>query len=78
MSKELSNKIIYDDFISKVILTSDEKKVLDMLILKYSIIKISQEINMSDRNVSRIIKDIKEKYYMYKKIEMAKLDVFKS
>lgn len=78
MIRELSNKIIYNDFISKVILTNDETTVLNMLILKYSIIKISQEINMSDRNVSRIIKDLKEKYYMYKKIELARLEVFKS
>lgn len=78
MVRELSNKIIYSDFVSKVILTNDEIKILDMLILKYSIIKISQEVSMSDRNVSRIIKDIKEKYYIYKKIEMAKLEVFKS
>lgn len=78
MIKELSNSIIYNDFISKVKLTDDEIKVLDMLILKWSIVKISQEINMSDRNVLRIKKDIKEKYYMYKKIEMAKLEIFKS
>jgi len=78
MIRELSNKIIYNDFISKVVLTDDETNVLNMLILKYSIIKISQEINMSDRNVSRIIKDLKEKYYIYKKIEIARLEIFKS
>lgn len=78
MIKELSNKIIYNDFINKVVLTDDESKVLNMLILKYSIIRISQEINMSDRNVIRIKKDIKEKYYMYKKIELTKLEIFKS
>ena len=78
MFKELSSKLIYDDFKTKMVLTDDEIKVLDMLLLKYSITKMSQEINMSDRNVSRIIKDIKEKYYMYKKIELAKLDVFKT
>lgn len=78
MIKELSNKIIYDDFTSKVILTKDEEKVLKLLILKYSIIKISQEVIMSDRNVSRVIKDIKEKYNNYKKLELAKLDILKS
>lgn len=78
MIKELCNKLIYDDFKSKVVLTEDEIKVLDMLLLKYSITKMSQEIIMSDRNVSRVIKDIKEKYYTYKKIELAKLDIFKS
>lgn len=78
MIKELSNRTIYNDFISKVILTDDEIKVLDMLILKYSIIRISQEINMSDRNVMRIKKDLKEKYYIYKKLELAKLNIFLS
>lgn len=78
MIKELSNSIIYNDFISKVKLTEDETKILNMMILKYSVIKMSQEAIMSDRNVLRIKKDIKEKYYIYKKIEMAKLDVFKS
>lgn len=78
MIKELSNKIIYNDFKSKVILTEDEEKVLNMLILKYSITKISQEVIMSDRNVSRVIKDIKEKYNNYKKLELAKLDILKS
>lgn len=78
MFKELSNKLIYDDFKSKMILTEDEVKVLDMLLLKYSMLKISREICMSDRNVSRIKKDIKEKYYIYKKMELVKLSIFKS
>ena len=78
MIKELSNKLIYDDFKNKMVLTDDEIKVLDMLLLKYSLIKISQKICMSDRNVSRIKKDIKDKYNIYKKMEMAKLNIFKS
>lgn len=75
MIKELSNKIIYEDFKSKVILTEDEEKILQMLMKKYSIIKISQECCMSERNTSRIIKEIKEKYNNYKKLELAKLDI---
>lgn len=78
MIKELSNKIIFDDFINKTILTSDELKILEMLIKKYSIIKISSELSMSDRNVSRIIKDLKIKYKNYKKLELAKNDIFNS
>ena len=78
MTKELSNKIIYEDFKSKVILTEDEEKILEMLLKKYSIVKISDECNMSDRNVSRVIKEIKRKYNDYKAIEMAKLGVFTS
>lgn len=76
MLKELCNKTIYDDFRGKTTLTEDESRVLDMLILKYSLVKISQEMCMSDRNVSRIVKDIKEKYNNYKLLELAKLDIF--
>lgn len=78
MIKELSNKIIFDDFVNKTILTSDELKILEMLIKKCSIIKISSELLMSDRNVSRIIKDLKIKYKNYKKLELAKNDIFNS
>jgi len=76
MVKELSNKIIYDDFKSKVILTDDEAMILDMLLKKDSIVKISQVLCMSDRNVSRIIREIKNKYNSYKNVEMAKLGIF--
>ena len=78
MIKELSNKIIFDDFVNKTILTSDELEILEMLIKKCSIIKISSELSMSDRNVSRIIKDLKIKYKNYKKLELAKNDIFNS
>lgn len=76
MIKELSNKIIFEDFKNKTILTEDEEKVLLMLVKKYSIIKISQEINVSDRTVERIIKTLKIKYNNYKKLELAKYDIF--
>lgn len=78
MIKEMCNKIIYDDFINKVILTDDEKIVLDMLIQRKSVIQISQAVNMSDRTVSRIIKDVKVKYNNYKNLEIAKCDIFHS
>lgn len=78
MIKELSNKIIFDDFVNKTILTSDELEILEMLIKKFSIVKISSELSMSDRNVSRIIKDLKIKYKNYKKLELAKNDIFNS
>lgn len=77
MIKELSNKIIYDDFINKTILTDDELNILKCLIKKYSITKMTQELNMSDRTIFRIKKDIKEKYDNYKTIEIAKSDIFK-
>ena len=75
MIEELSAKIIYDDFINKTFLTDDEKKVLDMLIIKASVVKIATETNMSERNVSRIIKSIKEKYKKYKELQLAILNL---
>jgi len=78
MIKELSSKIIYNDFKEKMYLTDDELRVLDMLLAKYSIIKMADKIGMSDRNVGRVIKDIKDKYKNYKTLEIAKLGIFKS
>lgn len=78
MVKALSNQIVYEDFVKKTILTEEEQKILNMLLKKYSIIKISQEMCMSDRNVSRIIKILKQKYNDYKIIELAKIDVLNS
>ena len=78
MINELSNKIIFEDFKNKMILTDDEEKILLMLVKKYSIIKMSQEINLSDRTVERIIKNLKIKYGNYKKIELAKYEIFKA
>lgn len=75
MIKELCNKIIYNDFLDKVVLTDEEKRILDMLLLRYTLVKISQEIGMSDRNVSRVVKSLKDKYEMYKKLEIAKLNI---
>lgn len=78
MYKTLSNKVIYNDFKEKVLLTDDEIKVLDMLLKRYTLVKIGMELDMSDRNVSRVIKRIREKYEDYKKIEIAKCKIFMS
>lgn len=77
MKKELSIKQIYNDFISKVFLNDIEKQVLELYINKESIVKIADEISQGTATVSRIIAEIKEKYENYRKLEMAKLDVFK-
>lgn len=78
MYKTLSNKVIYNDFKEKVLLTDDEIKVLDMLLKRYTLVKIGMELDMSDRNVSRVVKRIREKYEDYKKIEIAKCKIFMS
>lgn len=78
MIKELCNKIIYNDFIKETILTEEEKNILDMWLLRYSIVKIAEKSGMSDRNVSRVLKEIREKYDNFRKIELAKLGIFNS
>ena len=77
MRKELANKQIYDDFKSKTILTEQEEDILVRYIKKHSIIKIANDTLQGTTTVSRIIVDLKEKYKNYKKLELAKLLVFK-
>ena len=49
------------DIKSKIYLSEDEEKILDMRLLNYSITQIAMEMNMSDRTVNRNIKKIKDK-----------------
>lgn len=46
---------------SKIYLSEDEEKILDMRLLDYSITKMSIEMNMSVRTVNRYISKIKNK-----------------
>ena len=78
MKKELSIKQIYDDFVNKIILTDNEKEILLRYIKGESIIKIANETSQSTSTVSRIIYDLKSKYLDYKKLEIAKLKLFKN
>lgn len=76
MKKELCIKTIYDDFLSKVVLTNLEKEVLDLYIQNISIIKIADITTQSTSTISRIISEIKNKYETYRKLELSKLEVF--
>ena len=78
MKRELSISQIYNDFINKVLLTDEELKVLDMFIKNYSYVKIGNELGMSDRNVGRIVNALKQKYEIYKKLEVARIKIFMS
>lgn len=49
------------DIKSKIYLSEDEDKILDMRLRNYSIIQIAMKMNMSDRTVNRNIKKIKDK-----------------
>lgn len=77
MKKELAVKQIYDDFTSKIILTDNERNILDLYIKNESIVKIASMTNQSTSSVSRTIADLKEKYTNYKKLELAKLLLLK-
>lgn len=50
-----------EDYKSKMNLTEDEEKIFGMLTKNYSVIKISDSLNISVRTVGRRIKTIKEK-----------------
>lgn len=76
MIRELSCKLIYNEFITKEILTEEEIKVLNMLLKHYSLVKMSREACMSTAVISRYIRRIKDKYNDFKKIELSKLDIF--
>lgn len=76
MIRELSCKLIYDEFVVKEKLTSEEIKILDMMLNHYTIVKISHLSCMSTAVVSRYIRKIKDKYNDYKKIELSKLEIF--
>ena len=73
MIEKLKVKALYDDFISKVKLTNEQIKILNMLINKDTIVKISLEIGISQRTVNYEIKKIKELYKNYLQIEITKM-----
>lgn len=73
MKKELANKQIYDDFISKTILTENEKDILIRYIKNDSIVKMAEDTKQGTTTISRTIANVKEKYSCYKKLELAKL-----
>ena len=65
MVEKLKIKDIYEDFIKTVKLTEEQKKILNMLINKETIVKISMEIGVSERTISNEIKKLKSLYNDY-------------
>lgn len=65
MVEKLKIKAVYDDFINNVKLTQEQKRILDMLINKESIVKIGMEIGISPRTVGYEIKKLKNLYQDY-------------
>lgn len=72
MVEKLKIKEIYNDFIKNVSLTDEQIKILDMLINKESIVKISMEIGVSERTIGYEIRKLKDLYKDYCSLQLAK------
>ena len=73
MIEKLKVKALYDDFINKVKLTDEQKRILDMMINKDTIVKMSLEIGVSTRTINTEVKKIKELYNKYLQLEIIKM-----
>lgn len=72
MFEKLKIKTIYNDFIDNVKLTEEQVKILDMILNKDSILKISIEMGMSERTVSYEIKKLKCLYKDYYNVQVSR------
>lgn len=72
MLEKLKVKAIYEDFLKNVNLTEEQIKILNMLIKKEKIIKISLELGMSERTINYEIKKIKNLYKNYYNLQILK------
>lgn len=73
MIEKLKIKALYNDFVNKVNLTEEQKRILNMMINKDSIVKMSMEIGVSQRTISAETKKIKELYNNYLQMEITKM-----
>lgn len=73
MIEKLKIKAIYEDFLANVNLSDEQIKILDMLLNKDSLVKISMEIGVSQRTISYEIKKIKELYNNYCNWQFSKM-----
>ena len=72
MIEKLKVNAIYDDFIKNVSLTEEQIKILNMLLNKDSIVKISMEIGASQRTISYEIEKIKNLFNKYYEMQLYK------
>lgn len=70
--EKLRNKTIYDDFLLNVNLTEEQIEILNRLIKKEIIVKISLEMGISERTVKYEIKKIKQLYSDYCEFQVLK------
>jgi len=72
MVEKLRIKAIYNDFVKSVSLTDEQIKILDMLINRETIVKISMEIGVSVRTINYEIKKLKKLYQSYYNLQICK------
>ena len=72
MLEKLKIKAIYDDLIKNVLLTDEQIKILNMVLNKDSIVKISMEIGVSERTIGYEIKKIKKLFTDYYNLQLCK------
>ena len=72
MLEKLRVKTIYDDFLINVKLTEEQIEILNRLINKETIVKISLEMGFSERTVKYEIKKIKNLYADYCELQVLK------
>ena len=72
MVEKLKIKAVYDDFLKNVSLNDEQIRILDMMIKKESLVKISMEIGASQRTISYEIRKIKNLYNDYYKLQLSK------
>lgn len=73
MFDKLRIKAIYDDFLENVKLTDEQIKILNMVLNKDSILKISLEIGVSERTIGYEIKKLKQLYKDYYNMQLSKI-----
>ena len=73
MIEKLKIKAIYDDFVSKVKLNEEQKRILNMMLNRDKIVKMSLEIGVSERTIKSEIKKIKNLYNNYLQMEITKM-----
>lgn len=72
MVEKLKVKAIYEDFVKNISLTNEQIKILEMLIKRESIVKISMEIGASQRTIGYEIRKLKNLYNDYCKVQLSK------
>ncbi len=73
MVEKLRIKAIYDDFVDKVKLTDEQKRILNMMLNRDTIVKMSLEIGVSERTIKYETKKIKNLYNNYLQMEISKM-----